>query len=218
MKTWLLLLVILPLLVACASNPLGMSDEQWKSLTPSERKALLLEQQKYNEQQRLQRMKADAEARQQQHEAEMAERQRINSIYQNPMHGDLVIVNLFGGEYQYGKHKKRILEDGYQLARGEIKAIKLRLKDPKKDHYSSETVYLQYTYIGNAVYLYLDNPKYNVNARIALLKNGQWRCGAHYKKDLKTSSKKLQNIKLFVKEVGSNCGHSQLIERKKIYR
>lgn len=45
MKKALFIVALFSLLTACASSyPLGMSEEQWKSITPGERKALLLKQ------------------------------------------------------------------------------------------------------------------------------------------------------------------------------
>lgn len=206
MKKILFIVALLSLLTACASTyPLGMTEEQWKSITPEERQALLLKQQQYEEQQRAIRMKADAEERKIQLKQEMAERQRLERLYSNPKNGNVIMVNILGGTYQYGKREKSVLEDSYEIARGETKKIQLTLEDPKNRYNSTETVYLQYSLNGNGIYLYLNNPNYNSSKRIALLRDGNWLCGSRYNKNLHTSYESLTKMSFFVKEMGSRC-------------
>lgn len=205
------LLFIIPftlLLSACFSNyPLGMSEKEWKSLTPPERERLLIKQQQYDAEQRLAQIKADAEARKLQHQADMAERQRLERLYQNPDNGNVIMVNILGGQFIDGKRTYNIQEEGYQIARGETLPIKLYLTNPKKNRHSTETVYLQYNINGNAAYLYLDNPKYSSSrySRISLLRDGYWACGTQYNKTLNTKYEKLIGMKFFVKETGLSC-------------
>ena len=150
------------LLSGCASTyPLGMSEEQWKSITPAERQALLLEQQKYREQQRIEQIKADAKARELRLQREIAEQKRIDRLYNNPRHGNVIMVNILAGQYKSGKRTKKIIEETYQIARGETKEIELQLEDNKKHYHTTERVYLRYAQNCNGVYLYLDNPQYN---------------------------------------------------------
>lgn len=79
MKKLLLILPIILLLSACASSyPLGMNEEQWNKLSAQERQQLLLEQQKYREQQHLARIEAVARARELRHQEEMAEKARLH--------------------------------------------------------------------------------------------------------------------------------------------
>lgn len=206
MKRFLFVFVIFGLLTACASsNPLGMSDEQWKSITPQERQALLLKQQQYEAEQRAIRIKAAAEERKIQLKQEMAERQRLESLYNNPSDGNVMMINILGGNYKYGKHQKRVLEESYDIARGQTKKIQLSLEDPKKHYNSTETVYLQYSLNGNGIYLYLDNPNYSSSKRIALLRDGNWMCGSRYTKSLNSSYESLHHMSFFVKEMGTHC-------------
>lgn len=216
MKKLLLIASIFTLLTACASPyPLGMSEEQWKSITPEERKALLLKQQQYNEEQRLERIKANAKQRELELKRDIAERKRLDRLYQNPVNGNVVMVNILGGSYKYGKRVKNVLEDTYQIARGETKKITLNLQEPKKHYHSTENVYLRYDQSGNGVYLYLDNPNYNSSKRIALLRDGNWACGTKYRKNLYTSYEQLTSMQLFVKEMGGQCGHHR--EKRRYY-
>ncbi|WP_029406857.1 hypothetical protein [Thiomicrorhabdus sp. Milos-T2] len=207
MKKALFILALFSLLTACASSyPLGMSEEQWKSISPQERQALLLKQQKYNEEQRVIRMKAAAKERELQLKRDIAEKKRLDALYNNPENGNVIMVNILGGDYKSGKRHYNIMEDTYQIARGEAKQIELRLEESKKHYNSNETAYLVYAQHGNGVYLYLDNPKYSSSKRISLLRDGHWACGSNYKKSLYSSSyESLDNIRLFVKESASHC-------------
>lgn len=206
MKRVLFILAVFSLLTACASSyPLGMSEEQWKSISPEERQALLLKQQQYEEEQRAIRMKANARERELELQREIAEKKRLDALYSNPQNGNVLMVNILGGNYKYGKRVKRVLEETYQIARGETKQIELVLEDPKKHYSSTERAYLVYAQHGNGVYLYLDNPGYNSSKRISLLRDGNWACGSNYKKNLHGSYESLIEMRLFVKEAQSHC-------------
>ena len=217
-------MLILPVyffVAGCASShPLGMNEEQWKALTPNEREKLLLQQQKYREEQRLAQIEANARAQELQHQRHMAEQKRLQALYDNPVNGNVVMLNILGGTYIYGKRSKKIKEETYQIARGEIQKIKLILEDRKNNFTTTENVYLEYALNGNGVYLYLDNPSYNSNRyeRIALLRDGDWNCGTYYEKNINTSYKKLKKVQLFVKETGSRCAYPNRIKPRKHYR
>ncbi|GKT11886.1 MAG: hypothetical protein ISEC1_P0859 [Thiomicrorhabdus sp.] len=206
MKNLLLLTSLLLLLSACASPyPLGMNKEQWRALSADERKAMLLKQQEHQEKQRMVQIKANAKAEQLRLENQIIESRRLEKLYSNPQDGNVIMLNILGGQYHYGKRVKNVLEASYQIARGETKKIKLIIKDPNKNYTSTETVFLHYDHTGNGVYLYLDNPSYNKYKRIALLRDGHWLCGSQYKKNLNYSNEKLMGMKLFVKESGNAC-------------
>lgn len=215
MKKLLLMTSLLFLLSACASPyPLDMDETQWNTLTVEERQALLLKQQQYREEQRLVKIKADAQARELQIQQEMAETQRLERLYSHPQDGNVIMVNLLDGEYRYGKDSKRLMEATYQVARGETKKIELILEDAKKHYTSTKTAYLTYDASGNGVYIYLGNPSYHSNKRIALLRDGHWPCGADYTKNLQGSYVQLLDVKVFVKESGSSCRSSHQLYRR----
>ena len=202
----LLILSILLFLAACASPyPLGMNEDQWNKLSADERKAMLLKQQEHQEKQRMVQIKANAKAEQLRLENQIIETRRLEKLYSDPRNGNVMMVNILGGQYQYGKRQKRVLEASYVVARGEIKKISLALQDPKNHYTSTETVYLKYEAAGNGIYLYLDHPSRNETKRIALLRDGHWQCGSNYTKNLHTSYEKLIKMRFFVKESESNC-------------
>lgn len=193
------------LLTACASPyPLGMDEKQWNALSADERKALLLKQQKFREEQRLAQIKADAKARELRLQQEIIESRRLEKLYSDPSNGNVIMVNLLDGEYRYGKRVKRLMEASYQVARGETKQIKLIIEDRKTHYTATETAYLKYDHAGNGVYLYLDHPNNN-HKRIAMLRDGHWSCGSRYTKNIAGTYEQLIGVKLFVKENGSPC-------------
>lgn len=218
MKKWLFLLPVLALLISCTTPyPLNMTESQWNKLTAEERKLLLLEQQRYREEQRLAKIKADARAKELKHIENMAEKRRLEKLYQNPYNGNVIMVNILRGHYKYDKKLQYIQEDTFQLARGESKHIRLRLKDSKKGYITTKSAYLKYEINGNAVYLYLKDPKYGSKNRVSLLRDGKWHCGSHYRKELDTTYEKLRDFRLFVKEIGTHCDPVPVIDRRKIY-
>ena len=81
-------------------------------------------------------MKAAAKERELELKREIAEKKRLDTLYSNPENGNVIMVNILGGQYKYGKRVKNVLEDTYQIARGETKKIELVLQQPKK-HYTS---------------------------------------------------------------------------------
>lgn len=149
----------------------------------------------------------------------MAEKKRLEALYNNPVNGNVVMVNVLGGELKQGKRHYRILEESYQIARGEIQTVDLPIHKSKNNYYTTQKAYLEYAINGNAIYLYLHNPHYDHNRyeRIALLRDGQWSCGSRYKKQLPGSYKAITALKLFVKEQSSHCKPSRLINMPKKY-
>lgn len=208
MKFWLSIATIALLLSGCASTyPLGMNETQWKALSVQEREKLLLQQQKIQAEQHRQQMQAKAAERERQHQKELAEKARLQALYESPNKGDVIMLNILGGNFMQGKRSKRILEETYQIARGETQQISLLLIDNKNNTTSTETAYLKYALNGNGVYLFLDNPNYHNNrhSRIALLRDGHWTCGSQYNKNLNTRYTKLKKMKFFIKEIGQHC-------------
>jgi hypothetical protein len=195
-------------LSACASPyPLGMNEEQWNALSPDERKTLLVKQQAYQEEQRLAKMQADAKARELQLQLEITERARLDKLYQQPQNGNVMMVNILGGELRRDKRTARLVEASYVIARGETQQIELLIEEPKRRTIYTEAAYLHYDINGNGLYLYLN--AYNSQPRIALLRDGNWACGSAYIKHLINSYPQLVGVQFYVQEQGSHCQGSR---------
>ncbi|WP_127471097.1 hypothetical protein [Thiomicrorhabdus aquaedulcis] len=202
-----ILLVAILGLSACASPyPLGMSEEQWNALSTDERKTLLVKQQAYQEEQRLAKQQADAKARELSLQLEIAERARLEKLYQQPQNGNVMMVNVLEGQYRSGKRQLRLVEASYLIARGESQFIELVLEDAKHRTITTVNAYLHYDINGNGLYLAFD--RYQNAQRIALLRDGQWNCGTTYQKNLMTSYQQLLGVHFYVQEQGAQCrGH-----------
>ncbi|MBN2865050.1 MAG: hypothetical protein JXK16_03515 [Thiotrichales bacterium] len=202
----LLIVLFVLTLTACASPyPMGMSEEQWQKLTPNERQSLLLKQQEYDEQQRLQRQQAQAKQRELELALQIQEEQRLAQLYANPIEGNVVMINLLSGEYRYKKRVFQIQPISILLARGETKEIRLALRDAKGKR-SSERAFVKYNSEGTGLYLYLNTPsKYN-DDYIAVLRDGRWNCGSNSQHQFAyNQNESLQNLQLFVKDKNAKC-------------
>lgn len=206
LKTILLTLLALTL-TACASSPypLGMTQEQWQKLSAGERKAMLLKQQQYYEQQRLARIKTEGKQRELELALQLKEEERINKLYESPARGNVIMVNLLGGQYQYKKKVYQLQPSTLLLARGEIKQISLDMRDGKGNH-STERAYLKYNQEGTGLYLYLNSPSSYSRDYIAVLRDGRWDCGSKTSHSYAFNKyESFKGLKIFIKDKNGQC-------------
>ncbi|MEA1988991.1 MAG: hypothetical protein U9N57_07275, partial [Pseudomonadota bacterium] len=146
-------------LTACASSPypLGMTQEQWSKLSSDERKTMLLKQQEYNEQQRLERIKTQGKQRELELALELKEKERLNKLYQSPGRGNVVMLNLLSGQFHYKKKTYQIEPKSILIARGEVKEIRLSMRNSKGNR-SSERIFVKYNHQGTGLHIYLNSP------------------------------------------------------------
>jgi len=204
-NSFIILFVLL--LSACASSPypMGMSEEQWQKLSPNERQSLLLKQQEYDEQQRLQRQQAQAKQRQLELALQIQEEQRLAQLYASPVAGNVVMMNLLSGEYRYKNRVFQIQPVSLLLARGETKEIRLALRDAKGKR-SSERAFVKYNREGTGLYLYLNTPSNYNDDYLAVLRDGRWNCGSDSQHQFAfNQNESLQRLKLFVKDKNAQC-------------
>jgi len=111
------------LLVGCATYPLDMTKEQWEALPPAQQAEARTKQAEIDAQKRAERLARLEEERrlreQQQREAE----ERLRAIYENPRYGDIIIVQIEGGEIGMGENRYPYQPVRFELARGETKFI-----------------------------------------------------------------------------------------------
>jgi len=202
----LLLWLFVITLTGCASPyPLGMNEAQWSKLSTTERQSMLLKQQEYDEQQRLQRMKAQAKQRQLELALKLQEEQRLAKLYANPSRGNVVMLNLLSGEFRYKKKTYQIQPTTLLLAKGETKEIRIALRNSKGQR-STERFYVKYNREGTGLYIYQHRPTNYNDDFISVLRDGRWNCGSnsrhHYAYNKNES---VHNLKLFVKDKDSRC-------------
>lgn len=198
------------LLVSCASSPypLDMNEEQWQKLSPQERQVLLVKHQAFREAQRLEQIKADAKQRELELALKLKEQERLNTLYSDPVGGNVIMVNLLGGEYRSHKKSYAIQPFSTLLARGETKEIELVMRDAKQRSHT-QRAYLKYNGEGTGLYLYLSRPSHYNRDYLAVLRDGHWACGSSSRQSFAFSRyETLNNLKIFVQEQNSNC-HSR---------
>ncbi|MDX1347643.1 MAG: hypothetical protein R3189_05280 [Thiomicrorhabdus chilensis] len=198
------------LLVSCASSPypLDMNEEQWQKLSPQEREVLLIKHQEFRETQRLEQIKANAKQQELEMALKLKQEERLNKLYSDPAGGNVIMVNLLGGEYRSHKKSYSIQPFSTLLARGETKRIELVMRDAKRRS-NTERAYLKYNVEGTGLYLYMSRPSDYNRDYIAVLRDGHWACGSSSRKSFAFSSyEALNNLKIFVQEQNSNC-HSR---------
>lgn len=215
----LFLLFFILTLTACASPyPLGMSEEQWQKLTTDERQTLLVKQQAYDEQQRLERIKTQAKQRELALALELQEEQRLANLHANPSSGDVVMVNLLSGEYRYKNKTFQIQPTTFLIARGETQETRLALRDSKGKS-SSERVFLKYNREGTGLYLSLNSPSHYNDDRITILRDGRWDCGSNsHHQYVFNKRESVHNLKVFVQDKNGHCQSPHYDSRRNQYR
>lgn len=123
MKRLLLLPLVVALFAGCQSFPMGLSEAQWKSLSPDQQADYARQQTQVNEQRRRESEAAD-QLRQSEEGARAAqERQRVQFAYTRARHGDIVTVTIQGGMVAIdGKHRP-YEPVRFDLVRGEHKEV-----------------------------------------------------------------------------------------------
>ena len=94
--------------------PMGMSEAEWKYLTPIQRAEARTEQ-----------AKLDAEEDARRAAAEQRERDRIEKLYAEARPGDVIQCIIEGGAVRFGKKFGKSKPLGFRLARGEDKYLEI---------------------------------------------------------------------------------------------
>ncbi len=111
------------LLTACLQTyPLGMSEAQWKALSPQEQMQARVKQAE------LDRIEAARRAEEQRREEKRkeAEKARIASLYASARYGDIIECAVEGGIADFHPGWKKYQRAVVSLVRGEIKEVSLR--------------------------------------------------------------------------------------------
>lgn len=108
----------------CISRyPMGLTQQQWEALTPSQQAEYQARQytidedrQKQAENQRIEQDRLAAEAAR-------AEQERLRQVYANARYGEIVHVAVQGGSIEYGGRRYPYEPVAFDLAKGETKQI-----------------------------------------------------------------------------------------------
>ena len=120
---FLLLLVLAALLSGCIQYPMGLSQQQWESLTPAQQAEYQAKQYTIDEQNRQQAEVRRVEQQRIAIEQARAEQERLRQLYANARYGDIVRVNVQGGFLEYNGRRYPYEPVSVDLVRGESKLV-----------------------------------------------------------------------------------------------
>jgi hypothetical protein len=110
----------------CLSYPMGLSKEQWQSLSPAQQAEYHAKQVQIDEARRQQEAELHARQALVRAEAERLERERVAVLYAEAQYGDVVIVTVQGGAMKWSKEIYYLEPVSFELVRGESKEIEFR--------------------------------------------------------------------------------------------
>jgi len=198
----ILILLALFTLSGCANRIYGVSEEQWVTLSPSEREQTIEHYQQMEllrEQRRIEEAKIAVE-REKQQLLEMEYRQaHVESIYagESGIRGDLLRVTIRGGELYINGEHRHYSPVSFRIADGERKII--TFSHPHKRHYQID-VPVEY-YDGVLSFDYDPDDSYDYRYNLAY--EPEWRRGRYYRNITlhKHSPSKARNIEIIVEAV-----------------
>ena len=123
MKYLLLLAIATALLAGCQSFPMGLSEAQWKALSPEQQADYARQQSQLDAQRRQQQEIAEQQRKGEEAARVVEERQRVQFAYARARYGDVVTVTIQGGMVAIeGKHRP-YEPVRFDLVRGERKEV-----------------------------------------------------------------------------------------------
>lgn len=118
------LFAILSLLAAgCATYPMGLTKDQWEALPPEKQAEYRAKQAELDARRRAEREARLEEQRRIREERRQQAEERIRSIYANPQYGDIIVVQIEGGEIGMGENRYAYQPLRLELAKGETKWV-----------------------------------------------------------------------------------------------
>lgn|GEM_PF-4508677 len=181
-----ILLLSLFIFTACF-NPMGLSDSEWAMLSPQEKAHYSAKQAEINRQKEIEREKR----KQKELELKILEKQRINKLYDRAGYGDILVVDVYGGDVKFGRKYKDYKPFSFMIVRGEQKEITFRHK--------KETSKLKVSFDAGALHL---GDSYK---KVTILDKGEFRRGKRYfLKSYKDFNFKAGKLNFYIRYKGSS--------------
>lgn len=187
--------ILVVVISGCSTKyPLGLSEEEWE-LLPIEKKTIYSEKQaKIDEKIRQEQLTRWQIQKQYELEAKKAEQTRLDNLYQRAQYGDIINVNLYGGQYSAYDEFISIRPTAFTLARGEVKEIKVIMKN-KKNYTYRDTFWAMFTPMGNKIVLSPKRVSLDEDSEgIVILNNGRWHKEQTYKRSSLDQYDKLKDL------------------------
>lgn len=171
-------LLLTAILSGCATNPMGLSDQEWNALPPARQAELRAEQYRIDEERRIRR---EEEARKRAELAAQQERERlerIEDIRADARYGDIVTVTLQGGTIRDDGNNLPCEPTAFDLVKGEQKQIVIRAQQ-RRGNYTrvvESTLWARLSEDGNTVHF----SAFQTSPSIVIANDGAWERGRTY--------------------------------------
>lgn len=116
----------LMMLCSCVQYPMGLSNEQWQGLSPSQQAEYQAKQYQIDEDRRKQEEALRMQQALAKAAAERLEKERVAALYANAQYGDVIIVTIHGGAMKWSNEIYALEPVSFELVRGETKEIEFR--------------------------------------------------------------------------------------------
>lgn len=174
-------IILMSIVTSCVSYPMGLSQQEWDSLSPEKKVEFRQKQAAIDEasrrQQAQERLERQKQAQQQQlEEQKLALQQQENTrqAYAQALHGDIVTVSIQGGTFEFARKWYSFDPIIFDLIRGESKTVEL--SNTHNQHSISESMEVRFTDDGNQIFFYSNiygNPT-------SIMNDGSWKAGHRY--------------------------------------
>ncbi len=176
--TRLLCIALLLALAGCVHYPMGLSRSEWEAL-PSERQAeLRAEQYRIDAEERVRRQEADRQRATAAAAAEQERRQQIVQRRSEARYGDIVVVTLQGGAFEWKDGRYPLQPLAFELVRGERRMVRLVGVKEGKDATLTSTDDWVVSLSGDGQTVTMDDSPFG--ASIRLVNTGDWERGKRY--------------------------------------
>jgi hypothetical protein len=172
LRRGLALWAVIILVMGCQQNPLGLSNEQWRSLPP-ERQAEYQARQAVIDAQRHTREAAEQSERERATaEAVRREQEQLRATYAQARYGDVITVTVSGGMVAFNGKRFPYEPVAFDLVRGETKRVEFVRQGQS---YATADIEMRLSVDGNT--FIFDVP---ARRRFTALNDGSWATGARY--------------------------------------
>lgn len=122
-------LAVVVVLAGCATYPMGLTKDQWEALSPEQQAEQRAKQTEIDAKRRAEREARLQEERRLAEEQRRQAEERLQAIYANPKFGDIIVVQIEGGEIGIGETRYPYQPVRFELAKGETKWINFVRQD-----------------------------------------------------------------------------------------
>jgi len=125
-RNWLSVLFFVIIAAGCVSYPMGLTREQWESLSPAQQAEYQARQYQIDAERQAREAEARRLAAEREAERQRLEAERLRSTYANAQYRDIVTVSVQGGVLSYAGKQYHYEPVAFDLVKGETKTVAFR--------------------------------------------------------------------------------------------